>query len=115
MTRQEYNEYIQALQKRGYKFCGSWYNKPYYCKVIEYRKDEDGDSMAVCLLVFNLYETEDNCFGKTYYSIEPVVIVSRNIDERLDFTIDSPKRSVEEYERIAKEFMKFVDVYIDIK
>ena len=115
MTKQEYNEYIEVLKRRGYKFGGSRYDNPYYYKVIEYRKDEDGDSRAVCQLVFNLYETEDNRFGKTYYSIEPVIMVSRNIEERLDFNVCHPKRSIEDYERIAKEFMKFVDVYVDIK
>lgn len=116
MTKEEYENYIQALKGRGYKFCGSWYNdRPYYYKVIEYREDEDGDSRAVCQLLFYLYETEDNRFGKTYYSIEPVVMVSRNIEERLDFIISHPKRSIEECERIAKEFMRWVDVYVDIE
>lgn len=115
MTRQEYDAYIEALKARGYKFGGSWYNKPYCYKVIEYRKNEDGDSRAVCQLVFNLYETEDNRFGKTYYSIEPVVMVSRNIEERLDFNVCHPKRSIEECELIAKEFMRWVDMYVDIE
>ena len=114
MTKQEYNAYIEALKAQGYKFGGSWYNKPYYRKAIEYREDGDGNRRAVCQLVFNLYETEDNRFGKTYYSIEPVVMVSRNIEERLDLTISHPKRSIEECERIAKEFMKWVDVYVDV-
>lgn len=115
MTKQEYENYIEALKGRGYKFCGSWYNKPYYYKVIEYREDEYGDSRAVCQLVFNLYEVEDNRSGEVYRSIESVVMVSRNIEERLDFNVCHPKRSIEECERIAKEFMKFVDVYVDIE
>lgn len=115
MTKQDYNDYIEALKDHGYKFCGSWYNKPYYYKAIEYRDDGEGDSRAVCQLVFNLYETEDNRFGKTYYSIEPVVIVSRNIEERLDFIISNLKRSIEECEHLAKEFLRWVDVNIDIE
>ena len=115
MTNKEYEDYIEVLKRRGYKFCGSRYDNPYYYKVMECRKDEDGDSRAVCQLVFNLYETEDNRFGKTYYSIEPVVMVSRNIEERLDLTISHPKRSIEECERLAKEFMLWVDVYVDIE
>ena len=109
MTKQEYDAYIEALKARGYKFGGSWYNKPYYRKVIEYRDNEDGDSMAVCQLVFNIYSREYKCIDYAYYSIVPVVVVSRNTDERLDFTIGPPKRSIEECERIAKEFLRFVD------
>lgn len=115
MTKQEYEAYIEELKGRGYKFCGSWYNKPYYYKVIEYRDDGDGDSRADCQLLFYLYETEDNRRGDVYHSIEPVVMVSRNIEERLDLTISHPKRSIEECERIAKEFMMWVDVYVDIE
>lgn len=115
MTKQEYEDCIKILKSRGYKFCVSMYDNPYYYKVIEYRKDEDGDSRAVCQLVFNLYETEDNRSSEVYHSIEPVVMVNRNIKERLDLTISHPKRSIEDCERIAKEFMLWVDVHVDIE
>ena len=116
MTKQEYENYIEALKGRGYEFVCNDNNYKIYCyKVIKYRKDKDDDSRAVCQLVFNLYETEDNRFGKTYYSIEPVVMVSRNIEERLDFIISHPKRSIDECECIAEEFMRWVDVNINIE
>ena len=114
MTREEYENYIEALKARGYKFGGSWYTKPYYYKVIECRDNEYGDSMVACQLIFNIYKMEFSS-GNDYYSIVPVVVVSRNIDERLNFTIGLTKRSVEECERIAKEFMKWVDINIDIE
>ena len=112
MTKQEYENYIEALKARGYKLGGIWYNKPYYRKVIEYREDEDGNRRPVCLIIFNLFETKDDRSGYVDYSIEPVGMVSRNIEERLDFIISNPKRSIEECERIAKEFMRFVDINI---
>ena len=116
MTKNEYNAYIEALEGQDYQFWGSWYNRPYYSKVIEYRDNEDGDNIAVCQLVFNIYSREYKCSGDVYYSIVPVVVVSRNTEERLDLTISQPKqRSIEECERIAKEFMKWVDMYIDIE
>ena len=115
MTEQEYKNYIEALKARGYKLGGSWYNKPYYYKAIEYRDDGEGDSRAVCQLLFYLFETKDNRNGNAYYSIEPVGIVSRNIKERLDLTISHPKRSIEDCERIAKEFLRWVDINIDIE
>ena len=114
MTKQEYNEYIEALKERGYKFVGSRYNdRPYYYKAIEYRDDGEGDSRAVCKLLFYLFETKDNRNGNVYYSIEPVGMVSRNIEERLDFIISNPKRSIEECERIAKEFLRWVNININ--
>ena len=113
MTKQEYNDYIEALERRDYQFVGTS-QKRCYCKVIKYRKDEDGDYWVVCQLVFNIYKMEFSS-GNAYYSIVPVVVVTRNTNERLDFTIGPPKRSIEEYERIAKEFLRWVDVNVDIK
>ena len=115
MTKQEYNDYIEALKEHGYKFVANSNNYKIYCyKVIEYRKNEDGDSRAVCQLVFNIYSREYKCSGDVYYSIVPVVVVSRNTEERLDFTISHPNRSIKDYERIAKEFMKWVDINIKL-
>ena len=113
MTKKEYNEYIETLERQRYQFFGSSQNRG-YVKLIEYRKDEDGDYWVVCQLVFNIYKMEFSS-GEAYYSIVPVVVVTRNESERLDFTIGSPERSVEECERIAKEFLRWVDVYGDIK
>ena len=116
MTKQEYENYFQALKERGYKLAGNpLYGHPYYYKVIEYRKDKDGDNRAVCQLLFYLCEIQRLSPNEFFYSIEPHVDVSRNIDERLIFNVCHPKRSIEDYERIAKEFMKFVDVCVDIK
>lgn len=113
MTKNEYNEYIEALERRDYQFVGSSQNRC-YCKVIKCRKDEDGDYWVVCQLVFNIYKMEFSS-GDAYYSIVPVVVVTRNTDERLDFTIGPPKRSIEECEHLAKEFLMWVDVNVDIK
>lgn len=113
MTKEEYKNYIEALNGRGYKFVGNRYYYKYYCyKAIEYRDDEDGNSRAVCQLLFYLFEQEDNRSGYVEYAIKPAVIVSRNTDERLDLTISQPKRSIKDYERIAKEFMEWVDMNI---
>ena len=109
MTREEYENYIEALKDHGYKICGSWYNKPYYRKVIEYREDEDGNRRPVCVIFFNLCETKDKRSGYVDYSIAPVVTVSRKTDELLNFGISKPKRNIEEYEHLAEEFLRFLD------
>ena len=114
MTKQEHNDYIEALERRDYQFVGTSQNRC-YCKVIKYRKDEDGNRRPVCLILFNLCEMEDECSGNAYYSIEPTVTVRRNTDERLNLTHIRPKRSIEEYEHLAKEFLRWVDINIDIE
>lgn len=116
MTRQEYNAYIEALKDHGYNFVCNDNNYKIYCyKVIEYRKNGEGDSRAVCQLLFYLYELKDNRSGYVYYSVEPLVTISRNIEERLDLNVCHPKRSIDECERIAKEFLRWVDMYVDIE
>ena len=113
MTEQEYEAYIEELQERGYFLAGNpLYGHPYYYKVIEYRKDKYGDNRAVCQLLFYLCEIQRLRPNEFFYSIEPHVDVSRNIDERLIFNICHPKRSIDECERIAKEFMEWVDMNI---
>lgn len=109
MTKEEYKNYIEALKARGYKLGGIWYNNPFYSKVIEYREDEDGNRRAVCQLIFKCCETKDERIGYVYYSITPVVVVSRNTAEWLNFGISKPKRSIEEYEHLAEEFLRWVD------
>lgn len=116
MTKEEYKNYIEALKGRGYNFVCNDNNYKMYCyKVIEYRKNEDGDNRAVCQLLFYLYELEDNRSGYVYYYVEPLVTISRNIEERLEFNICHPKRSIEQCELLAKEFLRWVDVNVDIK
>ena len=116
MTKQEYNKYIQAFNERDYKFVeGQCSNEGYYYKVIDHREDSDSDSRVDCLLVFNFYDLADSCDGGVHQSIEPSVMVTSNTGGRLDLTISHPKYSIEECERIAKEFMKFVDIHINIK
>ena len=115
MTKKEYEAYIKELKEHGYKFVCNDNNYKIYCyKVIEYRKDRYGDNRAVCQLLFYLYETQGLSLNEFFYSIEPHVDVSRNIDERLIFDICHPKRSIDECERIAIEFMKFVDKNIKV-
>lgn len=110
MTKQDYESYIEELQERGYNFVGNCYgNRSYFYKAIEYRKDKYGDNRAVCQLIFYLYETQGLSPNEFFYSIEPHVDVSRNTNERLIFNICHPKRSIDQCELLAIEFMKFVD------
>lgn len=114
MTKQEYEAYFEELKEQGYKLAGNpLYGHPFY-KVIEYRKDKYGDNRAVCQLLFYIYETQGLRPNESFYSIEPHVDVSRNTDERLIFNICHPKRSIDECERIAKEFMEWVDNNIKV-
>ena len=108
MTREEYNKFIDNLEKQGYECVNNSYDATYYCKTIEWRTVEDGKERVVCKLLFNLYDFSGFVEQEDYF-YEPIIHISRNIDEHIDFVLSFPKLSVEEYERIAIEFLKFID------
>lgn len=116
MTREEYNKFIDNLEKKGYQFSerGICDDAPNYYKVIEHRNDNDGKQRAVCQLLFYLYDFSGVVIQEDF-AYEPVICVSRNTDERINITLSRPKLSVEEYENIAVEFMKFIDNNIKLK
>ena len=114
MTPKQFDEFKAELEKRGYRFVSS-NDRPHYYKVMEYRPDKYGDQRAVCQLIFYLYDFTDYGIDIEPYSYEPIIFVSRNSDERIDLNACHPKRSIDECERIAHEFMKFVDNNIPIE
>lgn len=115
MTREEYNKFIDNLEKKGYQFNGRdiYEDASNYYKVIEYRND-NGKQRAICQLLFNLYDFSGFAKPEDYF-YEPVICISRNTDEHIALTLSSPQLSVEEYERIAIEFLKFIDNNIKLK
>ena len=108
MTQKQFDEFIADLEKHGYHSVKAK-NRPYYYKVIEYRPDKYGCQQAVCQLIFYLYDFTDYGIDSEPYSYEPIIGVSRNSNEHIDLNVCHPKRSIDECERIAREFMKFVD------
>ena len=118
MTREEYNEMCLELIKRGYKRNFGELEKPaedgknYYYKVIERREDEDGDSRAVNQLFFYIWHLEkyrDITPLNSLYSLEPIIMISRNVDERIDLHLSYPEFSIDECEEMAVKFGKWSD------
>lgn len=124
MTREEYNEMCLELIKRGYKRNFGELEKPrddgmnYYYKVIERRKNEYGEERAINQLFFKIWSLEkyrDRVPYNSLYSLEPVIMFSRSIDERIDLTLCHPRFSIDECEEIANKFGKWVDENIEEK
>ena len=123
MTREELMTALAELKSRGYKrnfkdeelpriLAESKHSSHYYYKVIERRKDKWGDSRAINQLFFKIWSLEayrDRLNTDSLYSLEPVVCVSRNIDERVDLSLSFPDRDIDECEQIAEKFGKWVD------
>ena len=90
----------------------------YMYKVITRRDCEDGASRADNVLQYRIWSFEpykDIVPPKSLYSLEPVVMISRNVDERIDLHIeDYYKRTIDECEEIAEKFGKFCNENIKL-
>lgn len=117
MNKKEFLKACKELYKRGYRrnfkmrdLYKPNYSGLFYCyyKVIEWDKDEYGDSGAINQLLFrpwSLWEFRDRLPNSdNWLSLEPIVIFSRNTDERIELNLSYPERGVEELEQIAKSF-----------
>lgn len=120
MNKEELLKTFKLLDSRGYKknFLDEDLYKPnysgyvnYYYKVISWGEDKYGDSRAINQLLFrvwSLYEFRDRINSNSLFSIEPVITFSREIDERIDITLQYPERSIEEIEEIAKKLGEYI-------
>ena len=131
MTKEELLKAIDELTSHGYiknfsddeldsKLMETYSgHSTYMYKVITRRDCEYGASRADNVLQYRIWSFEpykDRVPPKSLYSLEPVVMISRNIDERIDLHIeDYNKRTIGECEEIAKSFGVFCDSNIPIK
>lgn len=113
MTKQEFINTCKELELKGYKknfkYDGTINGNGthYFYKVIEYADDKYGDTRAINQLILKVWNFEkyaDRVPEESLYSIEPVIMFSRDTDERIDLHLDHPKHSVEYLERKAKQF-----------
>lgn len=113
MTKEQFDKMCQELLDRGYKYNkGNAIFEPYYYKNIEYREDKYGKRRAINLLMFKVWDYTrfaDRISEISYYSLEPIIQYSREIDERIDVTLSHPKRSIDELEEIAIKFGEWAD------
>ena len=80
----------------------------YYYKVIDRAEDKYGDKRAINQLLFRVWsfwQYRDRLPELTpLFSFEPVVMFSRETEERIDMSLQYPARSIDECEELAKEF-----------
>ena len=113
MTKQEFIEICKELELKGYKK-NFKYDEPinddgthYLYKVIEYADDKYGDTRAInqlILKVWNLEKYADRVPEESMYSIEPVIMFSRDTEERIDLHLHYPKHTIEYIEKKAVQF-----------
>lgn len=89
----------------------------YLYKVIERIEQEDEGTRASNMLIFRIWSLEkykERVNSEHLYSLQPIVMISRNTSERIDLNLQYPEFSIDELEEIAAKFGKFCDENVKI-
>lgn len=123
MTQEEYNRFAGELQRRGYrKYSSSQFRNEDYSWFKSFGKskfEEDRSNYQVCFDVidFSPYADREPRFKKAPYGIEPLILISRTIDERVDLRLSHIKvkdNNIDEIERLAESFYKWVEKEFEV-
>lgn len=123
MTKKELETFEERLKENGYKKYEGYKESDYtYYKSFgrgDNKYDEDRSNYQIGFLVYDFseYAYRDNHLNDNPYSIQPIIMVSRVIDERvdLDIVLDVNKDGIERVESLAESFFKWVEDNISIK
>jgi hypothetical protein len=115
LNKKEFLKACKELYKRGYRRNFSMkdlYGSEsgtfmWYYKTIDRAEDKYGDMRSINQIFFrpwSLYQFRDRLNTDKWLSLEPVISFTRDVDERIDLTLQFPDRSIDEIEEIAKKF-----------
>lgn len=125
MTREEYKKFCEELQSRGYKK----YHSPRYSRDDDdwawfksfgkSQFEEDRSNYQICFDVFDFspYADREPRFKEDPYGIEPLVLISRSVDERVDLHLSYcglEDTDIDEYERLADSFYQWAEQNIKL-
>lgn len=122
MTQEEYDKLIKHLEDKGYRKYSSITNADFaYFKSFGKSEYEDGRSnYQVCFdcYDFGKYADRDPFFKREPWSIAPMILISREVNERVDLNLSSAtmmERGIESIENIGESFFKWVEQNIEIE
>ena len=123
MTHEEYKKLTAELQRRGYKkYPSPRYGKDDWAWFKSFGKsayEEDRSNYQVCFDVFDFspYADREPRFKDDPYSIEPQILISRTIDERVDLHLSHTKvddQNIDEIERLAESFYRWAEKEVEV-
>ena len=122
MTHKEYNKLVTELQRRGYRKYpsprGSKDDWAWYKSFGESKHQEGRSNYQVCFDVtdFSPYAYREPYFHTKPYCIEPQILISRTINERIDLNLSYIKvddTNIDEIERLAESFFKWIEKEVE--
>lgn len=123
MTREEYDKLVTELQRRGYrKYPSPRFRKDdwaWFKSFGESQFEKDRSNYQICFDVFDFspYADREPRFRTDLYSIEPQILISRTINERVDLHLSYTKvddTNIDEIERLAESFYKWIEKEIEV-
>jgi hypothetical protein len=123
MTRKEYESFCDNLQKRGYrKYPSPRFERgefAWFKSFGESKFEEDRSNYQMCFDVFDFseYAHREPHFKENPFSIEPQILVSRSVDERVDLNLSFTgyeDTDIDKMESLGDSFFKWVEDNIEI-
>ena len=123
MTHKEYDKFTEELKRRGYrKYPSPRFRGKDYAWFKSFGKsqfEEDRSNYQICFDVidFSPYADRVPSFRDNPYGIEPLVLISRTIDERVDLQLSYTKvddNNIDEIERLAESFYRWAEQEIEL-
>ena len=123
MTREEYEKFCEDLKQRGYrKYPSPRFRKDDWAWFKSFGKSahkEGRSNYQVCFDVidFSPYAELEPRFKEDPYGIEPLVLISRTVDERVDLHLSYTKvddTNIDEIERLAESFYKWIEKEVEV-
>ena len=115
----DFKAFQEKLIADGFKkYNGKLHNEDYYlAKTLHKTEDEDGDSRGVLQLFLSVYDFSKYPkwpeFDDTFIHLQTEIHVSRNIDERIDLSIDAYRfNDLKEIEAFSFKFYEFIEANI---
>lgn len=122
MTRKEFNALADDLVARGYRKYPSIREADYaYYKSFGKSEYEDSRSnYQVCFdcYDFGKYADREPFFEKEPWSVAPMILVSREVSERIDLHLSTAsvmERGIESIEQLGESFYDWVEQNIEIE
>lgn len=123
MTQEEYNRFAEELQQRGYrKYPSPRFRKDdwaWFKSFGESKHQEGRSNYQVCFDVvdFSPYADREPYLRENPYGIEPLVLISRTVDERVDLQLSYTKvkdNNIDEIERLAESFYRWAEKEVEV-
>lgn len=123
MTHKEYDKFTEELKRRGYRKYPSprgekddwaWFNS--FGKS-EHQEGRSNYQVCFDVIDFSLYADREPRFKVKPYGIEPLVLISRTVDERVDLHLSHIKvddQNIDEIERLAESFYKWIEKEVEV-